>query len=981
MEQYIWGRCKHDLALDSSNESLNGRHSYLKSLACIRSLIVNPSTSNETISDVLVNLAQFLQRDSEPILVSHVLMLLSDVALHHRHLSYVVYDNVCTYVSICKNEPCLIAQALMVLITVADCNQTISLSSTLNEDLFLSLCSSTSASLRSWLLIYSNRFQIRPNLLVTVLLVFTKDPFPCVRRDALRALLGLSKLPDVKDCGLIREGYDRGVELLLDTYDYVRSAAIHVVCEWGQILAASDDKLEDKDPFDAVFVKICSMVRDMSMEVRLEAFLELGKIKVSENVLLHTLSKNALAKVKRPEAIGPRSHEFYVVSNVAGAFVHGLEDEYYEVRKSACSSLGALTKLSSTFALDALKLLMDMPNDDSLAVRLQSLQTMYQMITHEHLKLQQLHIHGFLVTFMDTVVYTLVDTSYLIRRTARSILQVMKMVVEKIFKSSIEGLLTNLERYPEVLWYWVELLTATSGSVGPLDFDDIGLIIILADEADIFSVLFSIGKSHGTFADNFVMGVSQEIEPSHEGKLKFDSGRVAAILVLAISASFSHRPVSNIRRKLYSYAIPNLGRICRSLYMDQDTLLPYLLTTDSLRGHELSFPMLTGGNSNEKINQVSLLQQISNETAADQLGDNPRDQKHVASDQTYQHKDISMREEANNNVKLILKTVAETWPLIRSGCIVEAQRTIRSCKGELETISMDLNASGGLLACASQYVRVVRLLAKVWEQLLPSREFHDNGTQMLYLLLEKLDVNLGRIMNSFSGFSKEEVHILELTLLTSFLRLSEVEICDHTTTLKKLREIMSRLELLCQEESIKFTDFSRELKEFLDKGDFAVLEASYIPCSYKSLLGYFSLKEVLFDGTLKHIKAELESVGNDSENPLPFISGLPVGIAFQITVYNVPGDKRMWLKMAMEDVTQYTFLDFNQMGTYGEERKVTLSVPFYRTPKAVSFSLRACIGMESPFEDVGHLADGRGGPKRELTFLCIEKKIYLASRS
>ncbi|KAF6134760.1 hypothetical protein GIB67_002161 [Kingdonia uniflora] len=717
----------------------------------------------------------------------------------------------------------------------------------------------------------------------------------------------ISTALDVKGCGLIKEGYDRGVELLLDTYDYVRSAAIHVVSEWGQILAASDDELEDKDPFDAVFVKICSMVRDMSIEVRLEAFLELRKIKVSENVLLHTLSKNALAKVKRPEAIGPRSHEFYVVSNVTGAFVHGLEDEYYEVRRSACSSLGALTKLSSTFALDVLKLLMDMPNDDSLAVRLQSLQTMYQMITHEHLKLQQLHIHGFLVTFMDTVVYTLVDTSYLIRRTARSILQVMKMVVEKIFKSSIEGLLTNLERYPE-------------------------------DEADIFSVLFSIGKSHGTFADNFVMGVSQDIEPSHEGKLKFDSGRVAAILVLAISASFSHRPVSNIRRKLYSYAISNLWRICRSLYMDQDTLLPYLLTTDSLRGHELSFPMLTGGNSNEKINQVSLLQQISNETPADQLGDNPLDQKHVASDQTYQHKDISMHEEANNNVKLILKTIAETWPLIRSGCIVEAQMTIRSWKGELETISMDLNASGGLLAWASQYVRVVRLLAKVWEQLLPSREFHDNGTQMLYLLLEKLDVNLGRIMNSFSGFSKEEeVHILELTLLTSFLRLSEVEIGDHTTTLKRLREIMSRLELLCLEEFIKFADFARELKEFLDKGDFAVLEASYIPCSYKSLPGYFSLKEVLFDGTLKHIKAELESVGNDSENPLPFISGLPVGIAFQITVYNVPGDKRMWLKMAREDVTQYTFLDFNQMGTCGEERKVTLSVPFYRTPKQFLF--------------------------------------------
>lgn len=68
------------------------------------------------------------------------------------------------------------------------------------------------------------------------------------------------------------------------------------------------------------YLQLCSMVRDMSMGVRLEAFDALQKIEmVSEEILLLTLSKkvNKHIEVAAPSAVG--------------AFVHGLEDEYYEV--------------------------------------------------------------------------------------------------------------------------------------------------------------------------------------------------------------------------------------------------------------------------------------------------------------------------------------------------------------------------------------------------------------------------------------------------------------------------------------------------------------------------------------------------------------------------------------------------------------------------------------------------------------------------
>lgn len=56
----------------------------------------------------------------------------------------------------------------------------------------------------------------------------------------------------------------------------------------------------------------------MSVDVRLEVFNAIGKItNASENILLQTLSKKVLDKTQ--------------TSNVAGVFVHGMEDEFYEV--------------------------------------------------------------------------------------------------------------------------------------------------------------------------------------------------------------------------------------------------------------------------------------------------------------------------------------------------------------------------------------------------------------------------------------------------------------------------------------------------------------------------------------------------------------------------------------------------------------------------------------------------------------------------
>lgn len=173
------------------------------------------------------------------------------------------------------------------------------------------------------------------HVLFTMFLGFTEDPYPYVRKASLDGLLGLCKSGNVfEDISVIEGCYFRAVELLQDNEHSVRSAAIRVVSEWGQMLIAAKEENDKIDWSNQVFVQLCSMVRDMSVEVRVEAFNALGKIKlVSEDILLQTISKKVLAIMKEKNSHGQCTAERFEIlaSSYAGAFVHGLEDEFHEV--------------------------------------------------------------------------------------------------------------------------------------------------------------------------------------------------------------------------------------------------------------------------------------------------------------------------------------------------------------------------------------------------------------------------------------------------------------------------------------------------------------------------------------------------------------------------------------------------------------------------------------------------------------------------
>ncbi|WOL05277.1 hypothetical protein Cni_G14004 [Canna indica] len=177
----------------------------------------------------------------------------------------------------------------------------------------------------------------------------------------------------------------------------------------------------------------------------------------------------------------------------------------------------------------------------------------------------------------------------------------------------------------------------------------------------------------------------------------------------------------------------------------------------------------------------------------------------------------------------------------------------------------------------------------------------------LDIRLERLDMNIRRLRYGFPRLHREEeYHILDLTLLSYVFRLSRVGISPKPI-LVRLASTVSRLEFLC-EGPCNLSAFAKEVKHACAEGTPILCN----PCVFHKLLELFYPKKITYIGTFKQKKAEAQVVGNDYENPLNFVSGLPVGIPFHTTLYDILISDRLWLLMAIGESIQYVFLDLCQ---------------------------------------------------------------------
>ena len=237
--------------------------------------------------------------------------------------------------------------------------------------------------------------------------------------------------------------------------------------------------------------------------------------------------------------------------------------------------------------------------------------------------------------------------------------------------------------------------------------------------------------------------------------------------------------------------------------------------------------------------------------------------------------------------------------------------------------------------------------------------------QKIDLLMEKSEVKLGRLRSLFSGLTeKEESHLLELSLFHCLLRLSLVKSPEVPPIANKKRFLISRLEQLASEGNLELSTFFMESKNYSWSTpivDFPVLGAFY---------------QASPTGRLKLRKAELRARVVDRELPLMFISGLPVGIPVEVALKNISRSERLWLRMDSGKSTQYAFLSFDRFDGSDVDRRLSVELPFYATPKA-PFILKAAVCLES---STGFLLPGKrqGGPRRETADLSQEVEIYLA---
>lgn len=303
--------------------------------------------------------------------------------------------------------------------------------------------------------------------LVNILTEYSNNQDPRVRAEALQAMLHLHN----RGVKLDRAVYEQASSALRDDYESVRIVALKLVEVTSHIYHDQLVKVKNSQEqillVDDAFAKICHMINDLSMSVRIEAAFLLGKMDhVSSSFLEQTLDKKLMSNLRRKQSAHERQKENYesgewssgqkwaddapreevdaqsvslMGSGACGAFVHGLEDEFLEVRMAALDSLCKLALKFHSFAAQSLDFIVDMFNDEIEEVRLKAIKCLGRISNRIVLREDQL----------ETILSVLEDFSMDIREALHELLGSCCLSTKAGLKACVDNLLENLKRYPQ----------------------------------------------------------------------------------------------------------------------------------------------------------------------------------------------------------------------------------------------------------------------------------------------------------------------------------------------------------------------------------------------------------------------------------------------------------------------------------------------------------------------------------------------------
>lgn len=183
-----------------------------------------------------------------------------------------------------------------------------------------------------------------------------------------------------------------------------------------------------------------------------------------------------------------------------------------------------------------------------------------------------------------------------------------------------------------------------------------------------------------------------QVVPFGKGELNLDSPQAAALLVLAISISFSDEQLTcTVPPTVFSYTIPLWGRISRSLkdVIHRDLLLvhlcnrsgmPFQAKTSKSKDAELLPCVVEEGISSDTkgtLRSSSWLVRCNTSEISFQ-GNWFFLNSTSTSHEEFSPRDNYLEENAIQLIKIVFKTVTEIWLLIQSQRTCQAQRMLRS---------------------------------------------------------------------------------------------------------------------------------------------------------------------------------------------------------------------------------------------------------------------------------------------------------------
>ncbi|KYN18070.1 PREDICTED: integrator complex subunit 4 isoform X1 [Trachymyrmex cornetzi] len=269
--------------------------------------------------------------------------------------------------------------------------------------------------------------------ILTLIGNYARSQDPRVRAQAFETM---AELHSHRGCRLPASFFKEACAALGDDYEIVRRAVLKLIYLLGReypenIVVGSDG--EDVRMVDCAFSQICSLMGDLSPRVRASAMSLLGTMKsVSRRYIEQALDK----KQKVVEADRPEVEE---KSGSCGAFIHGLEDEFLEVRTAAVEALCTLSLEQPSIARISLDFMVDMFNDEIQDVRLRAIESLKKMSSSVTLQEDQL----------ETILGALEDFSGEVREGLHAMLAASHLATTNCLYMCVNRLLDNLSRYPQ----------------------------------------------------------------------------------------------------------------------------------------------------------------------------------------------------------------------------------------------------------------------------------------------------------------------------------------------------------------------------------------------------------------------------------------------------------------------------------------------------------------------------------------------------